>query len=808
MPKNNGPTRIAPKLASKHNLPSTLKVPCLLQVNGNTFGGKGLGIPTTIATSLLALRSTDKDLYLGLVIKLPLSAAVESTGFGKCHQIDIGSQKVIASTTRKFTVKFPRENINIAYQPATEEETTRYPAGKKYMTWVSVILGKGASVSVQGFGMPYSNPGCTAEGFLRPPASTTAMDSLYLLDIIQQRQFLFLAAHPDEVLKARWTVASLAPNFDYGYDADQSWDMERYMKQLHENEGHCFRTAWNFETDASHVTAMTQSIVQDFMWIQKWCLDMTTEMGSAYFVKHTVSRRSKTWMVIMKMDGDFWKDTEWFQACINGTMKLVVHPGPDELPESWTDDLSERYSARICHDPEEFRLLNLHPLTEKDFVIRNRVSFEWDLQLHDAKRQVDAVCDLLPSAAPNRQFFRDKGLEVSEFVFGREALMMSLHRDLLRGDGFWKTMMAADPALNEMASNMGDMDTSSQHQRMALSMLPSVNFLKDDGGSGWTEALLSEVSDADQRPLCYYLSNRPLGFGIFTSGPNTDNTSIFPVAVLAMHTTVGSVMASAPTPTAINKFASDLHTTSRSVACKYNIGTSQESSRRAALVIRGFQLQVECDAFKCLLQYPHPGDEAVGHDEWGVELDWKLHLSATFWLLTCLGSKSLPPLHKEDANILHEFQDVLEKSNMFTRLLERVSDTISWEEYVAGETVADTEIMGLMEMLIEVADIVCTTPSLAHIEDHLKKWKVERARGIAIDEAGGMSRGDLYSIWGNTLLPCFLAGDEEFIPLEVKSYHDRDADGNMRNRFGDDARKSALEFLVATRWPVYRVRGQ
>ncbi|KAF4501098.1 hypothetical protein FAGAP_2683 [Fusarium agapanthi] len=115
--------------------------------------------------------------------------------------------------------------------------------------------------------------------------------------------------------------------------------------------------------------------------------------------------------------------------------------------------------------------------------------------------------------------------------------------------------------------------------------------------------------------------------------------------------------------------------------------------------------------------------------------------------------------------------------------------------------------MGLMEMLIEVADIVCTTSSLTHTEDHLKKWKDGRARGIAVDEAGRMSRGDLYSVWGNTLMPCLLAGDEHFVPLEVKSLYDRDAEGNMRNRFGDDARKSALEFITATGWPVYRVRG-
>src|SRR6478609_2734122 len=60
--------------------------------------------------------------------------------------------------------------------------------------------------------------------------------------------------------------------------------------------------------------------------------------------------------------------------------------------------------------------------------VKNRVSFEWDLQLHDAKRQVDAVCDLLPSATPNH-LFCDQGREVSELSASNKALMMSLHRD-------------------------------------------------------------------------------------------------------------------------------------------------------------------------------------------------------------------------------------------------------------------------------------------------------------------------------------------------------------------------------------------
>ncbi|KAF5962385.1 hypothetical protein FBULB1_14227, partial [Fusarium bulbicola] len=516
MARNKTPT----STAAKSNLSPTLKVPCVLQINDNPFGGKSLGIITSIATFLLAMRSPDKESFLGFIIEFPLPPGVNSTGFGQCHHIDFAIQRAVPCKTLKLTVKFPREEIDITYRATSEEENARYPAAKKNMTWVDVVLGKDASVSVEGFGMPYSNPGHPAEDWLRDPASATVMGGLCLLDIIQLRHFSFLATQPEKAMMARWSVASLAPNFDYGYGTDQSWDMDRYMKQLHDVKGHRFQTAWSFGTIDSHVTAMTQSIVQDFIWIQRSCLDMTTEMGSAYFVKHPASPKSGRRLVIVRMDREFWKHSEWSQACIHGAMKMVVHPGSDELPESWTEDLSERWSARICHDPDEVRLLNRHPLTEEDFVIRNRVSLEWDLQLHDAKRQVDAVCDLLPSATPNRRFC-DQVFEVSELRADNEALMMSLHRDLLRGDGFWKTMTAAYPAVNERAGHMGDVNIGGQRERLALSMLPFVNFLKDNGRSGWADgwadALLSEVSEADQCPLRYYLTNRPLGFGIITT---------------------------------------------------------------------------------------------------------------------------------------------------------------------------------------------------------------------------------------------------------------------------------------------------
>ncbi|KAF5530981.1 hypothetical protein FMEXI_13221 [Fusarium mexicanum] len=338
-------------VAPMYNLPPTLKTPCVLQINGEPFGGKELGVTTSISTYLRAVRTPDKDSYLSLVIEFPLPNEVEAIGFGKCHH------------------------------------------AKKHMSWVEVFLGENTAVSVNRFGIPYSNPCHPAEDWLRSPDTSPVLGGLSFLDIFQQRHFCFLAAKIDTAMMSNWSVASLAPRFDYGYGSDQSWDLERYMKQLHEIKGHRFQTAWSFETDASHVTALTQSIVQDFMWIQKWCLDMTTKTGSAYFVKHPASRQSKRWLAIVKMEPGLWKQPAWSQACINGTMKLVVHPGPDEIPDSWTEDLSERWSARICHDPDEVRLLKRHPLTEKDFVIRviEPVQPQLGLKKFDSREEADAA---------------------------------------------------------------------------------------------------------------------------------------------------------------------------------------------------------------------------------------------------------------------------------------------------------------------------------------------------------------------------------------------------------------------------------
>ncbi|KAM5359153.1 hypothetical protein ACJZ2D_014692 [Fusarium nematophilum] len=72
-----------------------------------------------------------------------------------------------------------------------------------------------------------------------------------------------------------------------------------------------------------------------------------------------------------------------------------------------------------------------------------------------------------------------------------------------------------------------------------------------------------------------------------------------------------------------------------------------------------------------------------------------------------------------------------------------------------------------------------------------------------------MCRADLYSIWGNTLLPCFLLGDTNHPPPAVLAPNYKESDtGNYINCFARDAKVSALGHFLATGYPAYRLKVQ
>jgi hypothetical protein len=70
-----------------------------------------------------------------------------------------------------------------------------------------------------------------------------------------------------------------------------------------------------------------------------------------------------------------------------------------------------------------------------------------------------------------------------------------------------------------------------------------------------------------------------------------------------------------------------------------------------------------------------------------------------------------------------------------------------------------------------------------------------------------VSRADFYGLWGNTLLHCFLFGDPNQPSPTVMTTHEKDAAGNLHNRFAADGAVSPLTFLMATGIPVFRLEA-
>ncbi|KAF5248560.1 hypothetical protein FAUST_223 [Fusarium austroamericanum] len=133
----------------------------------------------------------------------------------------------------------------------------------------------------------------------------------------------------------------------------------------------------------------------------------------------------------------------------------------------------------------------------------------------EVERKVDAVCQFLPTAAPT-SVVRGESPEDSKPGSDYEKLAMRLHRDLMQGEGFWKTMVPSTSGTGQIEDGMARMGIT-QGKRVHFSTLPSVNLLR--GPNEWINALMTEALEVDRTRFRRYLSDCPLGLGLITDAP-------------------------------------------------------------------------------------------------------------------------------------------------------------------------------------------------------------------------------------------------------------------------------------------------
>ncbi|KHN99768.1 uncharacterized protein MAM_02621 [Metarhizium album ARSEF 1941] len=752
-------------------------------VDGPVFAGKQLGV-SDVGCYLMARNEADKSAWLGFSIHFPVGHDNEDNGFGMCYSWSESHGKPLPAKTHGVTAKFPRTNVLRVITPADAGVRSRFPDEKRDLSLVEVFLEENVQVVVEGYGLPFANKGHIAEKWLHENAPIVS--ELTLMGLLEQRSFHFVVASEHDRLRQNWDFGLLPPRFSYPYGTDHGWKGSgTYEKMLTEHRGRQFAPRRSFDTMDELLTVMSQSQVQDIMWVE-WAAEKIRATGlSAYFIPATngMAEEEEVYFAIVAAPQEFRNTfkSAWHRLARDGRLKILLH---DKINTTVSPgDSIGRWDAVIVERSSLGDSLRAHPTKAHELV------------LHVRKRRHARERGPIPNISKFQPFnptvfgltseLRESEPAAARRVVNRLRFRMQVQRDLLLGTGFYDTLRGK-PAGGELAAALAELSLDSALSRVPRP-LPTVKLLDVRKGD-FVRALMQEVLPPDRHRFIEYLRSRPLGLGIITAPPGFGKTTALAVGAVAMADALGKLYLSGPTHVSVDNAAARLDVVCGRVTKRLNdkLGQQQDGSPRyhRKLIIRAYKMEDELKAFKTLLRNPRAGDNAAPQSKWKPDSKWKLNLSLAYWALVMLGAPTVRQLGPDDKQALHAIRDSRN-----------------------GRMATDDEIRGIMEAVIHVADVLATTPALACREPFCA-WKNDRAQGFVIDEAAGMNWPDLLCVWGNTCMPNLLAGDEKQLPPAVMTKNERDGEGNFFNRFARDGALSPIHHLKSMGWPIYRLRVQ
>ncbi|CAG9982658.1 unnamed protein product [Clonostachys byssicola] len=804
------------------------------------IGGKSLGVPTEIDSELFFCTPEDASAHIGFELMFPFDPSNEDRGFGVCHELDTSTGRSAPATSLKLKVKMPRGHYRITFKDINSMPSlkNRFPQ-QKPITAVVITLHEGHSVTVDGYGNPFSNPEHPCDGWLNQDLPIE--QGIVLAEIFKLHQFHVVIL--SEIVDAKKCFGRQLPKaFSYPYGNNHSWQPNTYKDISYGIQRSLpFARALNFGDDDSRLAVLTQSVVQDTLWLALAAAKIFATKFSAYFVP--LKKRSETdttydtYYAVIQLTGEFRHQykKEWDQLTNCESFKLAfLRPtdtfGPPRLSRegSWYKLAKECWDARLVQNAKGQAALVPHlqqwvpvllleirrgksvmqlptfpdwntaiNFKGKDPQSWSTVSLLFDPQLKECERKVNAVCQFAQDAKPSHDLAAN---ETSAISLERR---MELHRALQRGRGFHPSSGSRQSAsTDDVIASMGQLEIDENHATGPL--IPVVNLLNGVKPK-YLEALLQKFLENDRGRIREYLRNRPLGFGVITAGPGFGKTTGLAVATLLMRASQGRIFGSAPSNVAIDNFAERLSRIDDEGIKQANKGRASSATQRIRriLIIRGYAIPDEIAAFRMLVESPKKGDNAAPKREWRPKSRWKLDLSAAYWLLMVLRSSAVRQLDSDDSLVLHDMQKVYDGQKSLGPLRDIIEGKRRWNDL--GDEKFGPEAIGEMpQHLIEKADILLTTPAKSQYSSYLA-WK-KTAHGVAIDEAANMTRPDLDCVWGNVLLRCFLAGDEHQLRPTVKTEQERDRSGKYFNRHHADGIVSPLEFFKMNGWPVLRLR--
>ncbi|KAJ4855659.1 hypothetical protein T069G_09027 [Trichoderma breve] len=165
--------------------------------------------------------------------------------------------------------------------------------------------------------------------------------------------------------------------FGYSYGEEHSWNDARYDEMLPETKGKQFPLALTFDNDNEHVAALTQSQVQDIMWVHKAALEIAEIPLRAYFVpaRDGPVYECKLFYAIVPLGRAFLEKYKeaWRRLTKDPLLTLNLWDDKqDEVPVPWTASIQEAMRG--------IDALDCYPVDVNDLVLYVRRPRNQDLK--------------------------------------------------------------------------------------------------------------------------------------------------------------------------------------------------------------------------------------------------------------------------------------------------------------------------------------------------------------------------------------------------------------------------------------------
>lgn len=259
-----------------------------------------------------------------------------------------------------ISVKFPRGTQKLIEDVVDNVAGRTSPLPHTLLTKncssVQFILSE--PVVVEGFGVPFSNPGHPSEGWLY--RDEPIVGEVRLSGILAQEAFTFVVPNTTaKALEARLSVDELGPVFSYPYGQEHSWDPARYTEQHPDITGPAFPRAFTFSDDNEHVAALTQSQVQDVWWLFVASIDIASHWHPIYFVP--LGDGHDRYYGLVQLPADFKKVHEdaWRRFLKDGSLQLNLR---DRIVEP---EATATWDARVVDYPAGKPQLRDHKVDDK-----------------------------------------------------------------------------------------------------------------------------------------------------------------------------------------------------------------------------------------------------------------------------------------------------------------------------------------------------------------------------------------------------------------------------------------------------------